>query len=529
MKKAVAYVRFSSDNQRQESIDAQVRAINEYCNKKEYELIHVYADEAQSATNDQRKQFLQLIDDSKNKEFEYVIVHKLDRFARNRYDSAFYRRELKNNGIKILSVLENLDDSPESVILESMLEGMAEYFSMNLRREVKKGMNENALKGLHNGGTPPLGLNVNLDKTYSINEQEAESVRLIFTMYANNFGYQAIVDKLNNAGKLTKRGMPFTKNSVTEILRNEKYLGRYVFNKRLSKKSGNRKFKDDSEITRIDGVIPRIISDELWNDVQTKMSTQLKPRTNATNFYLLTGHLECGKCGSSYVGQSYKPGRNGKKYYIYGCTKKHNSKLCDNKNIRADLLDNYVIDYIKNELLPDSVLDHMMDKIIDLVNEAVYINKKLAREVVERRFELEKQIEKVLDLYLSDTFRKDMLDRKLNSLREELAKTELKLSQLNTSDFEELDTNKIKAHLVALREQLNDADDNVKKTVIDALIDKIVIYPEEIKVIFKVKKQKKNASDTWSLTIGSNGGSEGSRTPVQIVSTFKHLQFSLTW
>ena len=283
MKKAVAYVRFSSDNQRQESIDAQVRAINEYCNKKEYELIHVYADEAQSATNDQRKQFLQLIDDSKNKEFEYVIVHKLDRFARNRYDSAFYRRELKNNGIKILSVLENLDDSPESVILESMLEGMAEYFSMNLRREVKKGMNENALKGLHNGGTPPLGLNVNLDKTYSINEQEAESVRLIFTMYANNFGYQAIVDKLNNAGKLTKRGMPFTKNSVTEILRNEKYLGRYVFNKRLSKKSGNRKFKDDSEITRIDGVIPRIISYELWNDVQTKMSTQLKPRTNATD------------------------------------------------------------------------------------------------------------------------------------------------------------------------------------------------------------------------------------------------------
>lgn len=104
------------------------------------------------------------------------------------------------------------------------------------------------------------------------------------------------------------------------------------------------------------------------------MSAQLKPRVNATHFYLLTGHLECGCCGSSYVGQNYAPVRNGKKYYQYGCTKKYNSKLCDNKNIRADLLETYVIDYIKNELLPDNALDHMMEKIPDVVNKAVYIN-----------------------------------------------------------------------------------------------------------------------------------------------------------
>lgn len=508
MKKAVAYVRFSSDNQRQESIDAQVRAIKSYCVKNDYELVRIYADEAQSATNDQREQFLQLIEDSKQKQFEYAIVHKLDRFARNRYDSAFYRRELKNNGVRILSVLENLDDSPESVILESILEGMAEYYSMNLRREVKKGMNENALKGLHNGGTPPLGLNVNPDKTYSINEAEADAVRTIFTMYANNFGYQAIVDKLNNEGRLTKRGMPFTKNSITEILRNEKYLGRYVFNKRLSKKSGNRKYKNDSEITRIDGLLPRIISDELWNDVQAKMATQLKPRVQSIHFYLLTGHLECGCCGSSYVGQSYTHGRNGEKYYQYGCTKKHNSKLCDNKNIRADILESYVINYIKNELLPDEALDHMMSKIVGIVNEAVNINKKLARDVAERGFELKQQVEKLLDLYVSSSFEPQMLDNKLSKLKEEIAQCDLKLSELQTAEFEELETDRIRAHLVALREQLSDADNNIKKTVIDALIDKIIIYPEDIKVIFKIKKQIKKANDTWSLAQGSNGGSE---------------------
>ena len=136
-----------------------------------------------------------MIDDAKNGWFEAVIVHKLDRFARNRYDSAFYKRELRHHNVRIISVLEQLDDSPEAVILESVLEGMAEYYSKNLAREVRKGLNENALKALHNGGVPPLGLNVNPDKTYSINESEAQAVRIIFDMYANGYGYMMIANE----------------------------------------------------------------------------------------------------------------------------------------------------------------------------------------------------------------------------------------------------------------------------------------------------------------------------------------------
>ena len=143
---------------------------------------------------------MQLIKDSKLGLFDVVLVHKLDRFARNRYDSAFYKHQLRLNGIRIISILELLDDSPESIILESVLEGMAEYYSANLAREVMKGMKETALKCKHTGGKAPLGYDVTKDKTYTINELETQSVRLIFNLYASGNGYNVIVSELNKKG-----------------------------------------------------------------------------------------------------------------------------------------------------------------------------------------------------------------------------------------------------------------------------------------------------------------------------------------
>jgi site-specific DNA recombinase len=151
--RAVAYTRFSSDNQREESIDAQIRAIKEYAARNDAVLVGEYIDKAKSAMTDNRPEFLRMIADSKLGGFDIVLVHKLDRFARNRHDSIGYRMELKRHGVSLVSVLEYLDDeSPESLILESVLEAMAEYYSRNLAREVNKGMKENALNGMHTGG-----------------------------------------------------------------------------------------------------------------------------------------------------------------------------------------------------------------------------------------------------------------------------------------------------------------------------------------------------------------------------------------
>src|SRR5690554_3465860 len=164
MLKAAAYARYSSDNQREESIEAQLRAIREYCERNGIQLIKIYTDEARSATTDDRPDFLQMIQDSSMGLFSAVIVHKLDRFSRDRYDSAFYKRKLKKNGVRLISMLEPLDGSPESIILESVLEGMNEYYSKNLARETMKGMKEKALKCRHLGGKAPLGYDVVEDK-----------------------------------------------------------------------------------------------------------------------------------------------------------------------------------------------------------------------------------------------------------------------------------------------------------------------------------------------------------------------------
>ena len=144
--RAAIYARFSSNNQREESIDAQVRAITEYANKNGYVIVKSYIDEAFSATTDQRPAFLEMIKECEDDIFDVILIHKLDRFARNRYDSAIYKRMIQDNDIRLISVLENIDDSPESVMLESTLEAVAEYFSRNLAREVRKGLKENALK-----------------------------------------------------------------------------------------------------------------------------------------------------------------------------------------------------------------------------------------------------------------------------------------------------------------------------------------------------------------------------------------------
>ncbi|MED2001964.1 recombinase family protein [Brevibacillus laterosporus] len=172
-----------SDNQRDESIDAQNRAIEEYAKLNNFEIVKVYADRAKSATSDKQPEFQKMIHDSALNLFEYVIVHKLDRFRRDRYDNSHYKRKLRQNGVRVLSVTENLDDSPESIMLESVIEGMAAYCSKNLTREVMKGIKENAFQYKHTGGLSPLGYDVDpVSKQYVISETEAAQVKMIFSM-----------------------------------------------------------------------------------------------------------------------------------------------------------------------------------------------------------------------------------------------------------------------------------------------------------------------------------------------------------
>ncbi|XMB85465.1 recombinase family protein [Mycoplasmatota bacterium WC44] len=352
-KEAARYSRYSSDNQRYESIEAQERAIGDFAEKEGYTIVRSYVDKATSGTSTVgRDGFLQMIEDSAKGGFQYVIVHKLDRFARDRYDSAVYKRKLKDNGVKVISVLENLDDNPESIILESVLEGMNEYYSANLSREVKKGQAENALKAVHNGGIPPLGLDVDpATKKYIINEHEAVAVRIIYKMFSSSYSYEQIAERLVELGYNTKRGTDIKSSSLIDILRNEKYIGNYVFNRTVSKnhrgKRNNRLSKNDDDIIRVKGAIEPIISEKLFNEVQEILNNRrnggkFKAKTN----YLLSGLIYCKKCGGRLQGNKRKAGSGKKEYASYRCRCK------EVKEINKENLDGYVAN-----LLMETILD----------------------------------------------------------------------------------------------------------------------------------------------------------------------------
>lgn len=491
MLRAVAYCRYSSDNQREESIDAQVRAIKEFCSRNDYSLNKIYTDEAKTGTNDNRKGFLDMIEDSGSSAFEVCIVHKLDRFARSKYDSAIYKKLLKDNGVRVVSVLENLDDSPESIILESVLEGMAEYYSKNLAREVMKGMKETALQGKHNGGMAPTGYDVAPDKTYIINDKEAEIVRKIFEMYLAGNGYGIIAQYLNDNGQCTKLGRLFTKSSIRDILLNEKYTGTYIFNKRLSKKD-NHKYKDDDEIIKITDAIPIIISKEDFLAAKSKMDEKkVGPRMNQERFYLLTGKIECGECGASYVGSGYVPGRGGKKYPIYSCTNKR-SHICTNKNIRQDLLENYVILQLKENIFNKESIEKITSGIYIKLKEINIINDKEKKNLLEQEKSIQAKIDMAFDMAFDNKISKDLLARKTNELEAQLKDVQANKASLERKDYSWLNEAKIKKFLLASMENLDTEDPEVKRKVIETFVYKIIVYVDHIDVTYKVEPSDTN-------------------------------------
>lgn len=253
MTTAVIYARYSSSSQREESIAGQLRECRQYAERHDMTVIHEYTDSALTGTTDKRPSFQQMISDSETKSFQAVIVWKLDRFARNRYDSAMYRNILKKNGVKVISAMENISDSPEGIILEGLMESLAEYYSANLSENIKRGLYDSALerKVL---STTLFGYQKTSDGKYEPHPVTAPVVKQIFSDFANGKPYMQIVDELNSAGYLTGRNMPFSKNSLRYILRNEKYIGVY-------------RYKD---IIDPHG-IPPIIDKALFNRVQKEL------------------------------------------------------------------------------------------------------------------------------------------------------------------------------------------------------------------------------------------------------------------
>ena len=493
MAKAVFYGRFSSNNQREESIDAQLRAAKDFAQRSGYEIIEEYTDKAKSGTSDKRPEFLRMIKDAEKGNFDCVIVHKLDRFSRNKYDSAMYKRKLKQCGIRLISVTEQLDDSPESVILESVIEGMAEYYSKNLARETMKGLTENGYKALHNGGTPPLGYDVNKDKKYIINEREAESVKLIYEMCIAGHSRSEMIDELNARGFKTKLGTVFRPNSIHSILTNEKYTGAYIYNKTAKKdafgKRNGHAYKNPEEVIRIEGGMPTIVSKEDFEKVQEilKMRKQKPGANKAKENYLLTGLIKCGCCGKPYQGNRRKP-KNKPLYVSYRCSvrKKTRTNECDNKEIRKEYIEEYVLSELERKIFNDKAITYIAEGINKNLQKQNNVDSEKKAVLLKQMEEVEGQINNIVTAITNGFFQEEFKS-KMDELKNRKIELEVKLSEIESKDINQIVTEAdVRSLLSNFSGYVISRNVPECKKFIRDFVKEVIVYKEHIEVIFNV-------------------------------------------
>ena len=343
--KAVIYARYSSDNQREESIEGQLRENKAFAEKNGIEIIGTYIDRALSAKTDNRPEFQKMIKDSSKGLFDIVIVWKLDRFARNRYDSAFYKATLKKNNVKVMSATENISEGADGILLEAILEGFAEYYSVELAEKIKRGMTENALKLRSNGVRAPIGYYIDDEKHFQIDEKNAPIIKDIFTLYNDGKKVSEIVELMKSRG-VKNQGNFMNYNAIFRILTNRKYIGEYKFGDIL-----------------VPNAFPAIIDEGLFNAVQDRMKRNKKAPAmhRSEDDYLLTTHLFCGKCGAMMTGE-IGTSHTETKYRYYKCNQAKKKK-CDKKTVRKEWLENLVIDKILELITDDSVIEELAERV----------------------------------------------------------------------------------------------------------------------------------------------------------------------
>ena len=502
---AVIYARYSSDNQREESIEGQIRECTAYAEKNGITVVKHYIDRALSAKTDNRPDFQQMIKDSEKRLFDIVLVWKLDRFARNRYDSAHYEYQLERNHVKLVSATEPISDSPAGIMVKSMLTGMAEYYSAELSEKVVRGMTENVLKGKYNGGTIPIGFKVDEEKFFQVDPLKAPFVVEAFQRYNDGATMKELMNWLNDSGVTTNRNQKFTYNSVQKLLTNKRYIG-------------ENHFKD---IVMPDS-IPAIVDKDLFEEVQQKIkkNSRAPARHKAEDDYLLTTKLFCGMCGAMMFGEC-GTGRNKVVHHYYKCATAKRFKTCKKKTVRKEWLEDLVIAETMKLIQDDAVIDAIVAEVMELQdqeNTTLPLLEKQMREV-------ENGIENMLNAIQAGVL--------TNSTKSRLEKLEAQQKELEVRIAEEkiarprLSENQVRFWLTRFRK----LDPNVKshrETLINTFVNAVYLYDEKVLITFNYKDGTKTITFDEIAAKDApegNGSDLGCFAPPKSLSVYNTLRF----
>ena len=400
VRQAAIYARYSDRKQREESIEDQLKVCNDFAKREGYKVIKEYCDYAMSGRSDDRVAFQRMIRDSATLGIKAVIVYKLDRFARDRFDTATYRRKLKANGVRVVSATECIPDTPEGIILESVMEGMAEWYSANLSQNVKRGMKGNAERCLANG-VKLFGYKTGTDGRFEIDTLTAPYVCEAFRRYNAGTPQIEIARWLNESGMKTTFKNEWSQTSIRALLNNQKYAGVYKF----------------GDVT-IDGGIPSIVTKEEFY-MANHNRTRSKSRPSEYN---LTGKLFC-QCGSPMIAAA-GTSRNGTVHHYYHCQDAVKHK-CGSKRIRVADMEKMVIEGSRVLLRDSATFDAVLDSLVRFCDSQA--DRDLVRGIERNKRQVEHRIKNLIDL-LADVGKDDALLAKLNSSREELEVIDMSLS-----------------------------------------------------------------------------------------------------
>ena len=485
--KAVIYARYSSDSQREESIEGQIRECTAFAEKNGITILRHYIDRAYSAKTDNRPDFQEMIKDSGKKLFDMVIVWKLDRFARNRYDSARYKAQLKRNGVKVVSATEVISEGAEGIILESVLEGYAEYYSADLSEKVIRGRKENALKCKFNGGTLPIGYVIDEEQHFQIDPLTAPFVLDVFKKYDKGATMKELRDWLNDSGVRNTRGQPLNFNSIQHMLSNRRYIGEYQYR----------------DILIPDG-IPAIVPEDLFDRVQEKLAENRKApaRHKAEDDYLLTTKLFCGYCGAYLCGESGKS-RNGTVHHYYKCVSVKKKRTdCKKKPVRKQWLEDLVVNEVMKVVMDDKAIEAIVSMVMDL-QERENTNLPLYEHQLQ---EAQRGIDNLLN-----AIQQGILTKSTKTRLEELeaAKEDLEIRIAN----EKIAKPRISPEFVTFWlhkfRKLDVRQQSHRKMLIDAFVNAIYLYDDKLVLTFNYKDGTRTITlDDVKEAVKNNTGSD---------------------
>lgn len=462
---AVVYARYSSAGQKEQSIDGQLAAAYKYAEAKGYQIVHEYIDRAMTGRNDDRDDFQRMLSDTGKHQFSVIIVWKVDRFGRNREEITFNKYRCKKNGVRVEYVAENMPEGPESVILEAVLEGMAEYYSLQLSQNVKRGLLENAKHHKAVSGTPPLGYKLTEDKHFEVDPDTAPLVRVIYEKYAAGETLFEIIRYLNNAGYKTPRGKPFARTSLDKLLKNEKYIGIY-------------KFKD---IIYDEDAVPALIDKDLFYKVQDMLEKNKRAPVKNWNYsdYLLTGKLFCGHCGDPMVGKAGH-GKSGRKYDYYICKKN------DKKPVRKEWIEETVLQEVHRILDDDEIFQMIVDNTWEYYLEQD--TKEHEREAMLKQIaDIEKGIAN-LSKAVEQGMPFDVVSGRLDELSGQKIALQKAIAELEIQKGFKLTKDHIQFFLEQFR-SMDASDRNCEKRLISVFVNAIYVYDDKLKIAFNYSEE----------------------------------------